>query len=62
MSALDGLAKVLAIHADYVANRVRHCTCGWKDDGYWAQYSRQDFAQHLVDVIDDHITTGEQDK
>ena len=47
-SLRDRIAAVLAIHADYIANGIRHCTCGeWSGD---SQTTRISFAAHMADV------------
>jgi hypothetical protein len=45
----DRIAAVIAIHADYIANGIRHCTCGaWSGD---SQTTRIGFASHVADVV-----------
>jgi hypothetical protein len=45
----DRIAESLAIHADYIANGIRHCTCGeWSGD---SQTTRIGFAAHVADAV-----------
>jgi heterodisulfide reductase subunit B len=44
--------EVAAVHADYVSDYARHCTCGeWSDTSSTANYSRLNFIGHVLDAL-----------